>query len=952
MTADARENFAIDLIRRPVDPVQSRGQFFYLIEGDEKPWSIGFEPARRMGEYSIRLASFNEVEIAHTFNRLAATMRIAPDATEAILSWRIRLRDLSGKPRVVRLASFCEIAGHETGHYARDLDFAGMHVETFFVRGLNAILARNRLLRSPRADRGETAFFAVKPGAGVELMGYEDSRTRFLGEGSLTAPTGCEPWRWRKLDDQGKLWTFDPAASFTLEATIPANGEVEIEYIVGRSDNAVWASELISRRLGLTALAERELQTWLYETRAVEPSPALASRWPFAFSTEGATLHLTHRTPRPWAHVMANELGACAVVVNDGDIFSAFANARQNALTAFRFDSATTPLPGQIVYIKDLETGETDSTGFAPFQREDATMEIAYEPGVATFVKLRGELATTYEIFVPPDFPGDIRLLTLNNRGAKPLKLRIAPFFDMALDESPNESAGRLDAVSEGNALLFENKRNDFVRGVAFVTTSLENPKTEISRRHFFGALGRNISCPAFVEHGASDPAHADDGRRVAAFMSEIELEPHAEMRIAIAIGQAPTREAAVEWANQVSAEDAARRLEATRSHWAGRLGVVKIETNRPDFDRLVNIWLPYQLYASRLFGRIGPNQRGGAWGFRDQLQDVLPLTILEPRLTRAQIVLHAGQQFLEGDVLKWWHTAPGGGTGLGQRTKASDPHLWLPYALARYVSETGDRSVLDVVVPFLEGPDVPRARRHAGHRAARVAREAPTSISTPSWRSNTRSNIWAPTACRCLRAGDWNDGIDALGRDEIGTGVWMGFFLYNVLDGFIALTRLKGDENFGRRCEAEKQKLSAALEVGWFGDHYGLDFADNGVAITSPNAMTTGWAAHSGAVPYERARRGDRGRPKEHREGRPRPIAGKTVLRAFATQPRPHRRLSARGTRKRRAIQPRRKLDRRRICALGAAGAGKRRCRRGRASFRPRVRDLRKDLAVEEDRT
>ena len=150
-----------------------------------------------------------------------------------------------------------------------------MHVETVFVRPLNAILARNRLLRSARADRGETAFFAVKPGPGTDLVGYEDSRIRFIGEGSLLRPTGCEPWRWRKLDDEGKLWTFDPAASFTLEATLAPGAAAEAEFIVGRSDNAVWASELIARRLGLAPLPEPDLQRRLYETRAVEPSPAL-----------------------------------------------------------------------------------------------------------------------------------------------------------------------------------------------------------------------------------------------------------------------------------------------------------------------------------------------------------------------------------------------------------------------------------------------------------------------------------------------------------------------------------------------------------------------------------------------------------------------------------------------------------------------------------------------------
>ena len=853
ISGDARGAFPIDLIRRPLDPLQSRGQFFYLVEGDDKPWSIGFEPARRAGDYAIRPAGFNRVEIVHTFNDLRAEMRLSPDADEAILSWRIRLTDLSGRARDVRLVSFAEIAGHETGHYARDLDFAGMHVETFFVRGLNAILARNRLLRSPRAFRGETSFFAVKPGPGVELVGYEDSRTRFLGEGSLSAPTGCERWRWRKLDDQGKLWTFDPAASFSLQASIPAGGEVEIEYIAGRSDNAVWASDLITRRLALAPLPEPELQTWLYETRAVEPSPALPDRWPFAFAEDGKALRLTHRTPRPWAHVMANEIGASCVVSNDGDVYSAFGNSRHNALTAFRFDSATTPTPGQIIYIRDLTSNETDATGFAPFQRHDAKIDIVYEPGVATFIKQRGPLTTTVEIFVPPDFPGDLRIVRLRNDGPTALRLRVVPFFDMALDESPNESAGHLEAKTHGGVLTYQNKGNDFVRGVAFVTTSLENPKTETMRRRFFGAAGRDISSPVWVETGASDLGQADDGRRVAAFAAEIELAPGGETRIALALGQAPTRDEALQWAKQISVADAERRLIETRAYWAAKLNVVRIETNRPDFDRLVNTWLPYQLYASRLWGRVGPNQRGGAYGYRDQLQDVLPLTILEPRLTRAQIVLHAGQQFLEGDVLKWWHTAPGGGTGIGQRTKASDPHLWLPYVLARYILETGDRGVLDVVAPYLEGPAVPE-RDDTLLVAPRPSREAADVYTHAKLAIEYALQHLGDNGLPLLRAGDWNDGIDGLGRAEIGTGVWMGFFLFNTLDGFAPLARMKGDAAFAAACEEAMAALREALELGWFGDHYGLDFADDGRALSMPNAMTTGWAAHSGAAPYERA--------------------------------------------------------------------------------------------------
>ena len=844
----------IDLTRRPLEPLQARGQFFYISEEGEAPWSIGFEPARRSGEYRIEEPGFNRLAIFHTLNGVEARMEVAPDAEQtAVLSWRIRLTDRSERPRRLRLTSFCEIAGHETAAYARDADFAGMHVETVFVRALNAVFARNRLLRSARSGRGETSFFGVKPGAGAELVGYEDSRTRFLGEGSLARPTGCESWRWRKLNDEGKLWTFDPAASFTVDVRLEASGSAEAEFIVGRADNAVWASERVARRLGFAPLPERDLITRFYETRAVEPSHALPTRWPFAFSLDGKALRLTHRTPRPWAHVMANELGMATMVSNDGEIFSAFGNARQNALTAFQFDSATVVQPGQIVYLRDLDAAETDAPGFAPFQREDATYDVVYEPGVATFTKLRGDLALEYVVFAPPDRPCDVRLLTLRNAGSEPKRLRIAPFFDIALEESPNESVDKIRDERVGSTLLFQNPRNDFVRGVAFAATSLSNPVVETVRTRFFGGPGRDIHTPAMVETGAPDGAARDDGRRVAAFCSDVTLAPGSETKIVIVLGQAPSRAEALAAASRKSVAEADADLAATRAAWAERLGKVELRSNRPDFDRLVNTWLPYQLYASRLWGRVGPNQRGGATGYRDQLQDVLPLIRLEPRLARAQIVLHASQQFREGDVLKWWHRAPNGGTGLGQRTKASDPHLWLPYVLARYVRERADASVLDETTPFLEGEAVPD-NEETWVVVPRVSRETATVYEHARLAIEFTLKHMGENGLPLLRAGDWNDGIDVLGRREIGTSVWMGFFLFNVLDGFIALARLKGDRPFAERCEAALAAQRKALEVGWQGDHYALDFADDGREVGVRNAMTTGWAAYSGACGDARA--------------------------------------------------------------------------------------------------
>ena len=355
-----------------------------------------------------------------------------------------------------------------------------------------------------------------------------------------------------------------------------------------------------------------------------------------------------------------------------------------------------------------------------------------------------------YVVFVPPDLPCDVRVLRLANHGSSTKRLRIVPFFDLALEESPNESVGKIRDETVGSTLVFHNPRNDFERGFAFAATSMETTATETIRTRFFGGPGRDIHSPAMVETGFSDGAARDDDRRVAAFCGEISIPPGGEAKIAIVFGEARSRAEALSVAPRTSVADAEARLAATRASWAERLGKVELRTNRPDFDRLVNTWLPYQLYASRLWGRLGPNQRGGATGYRDQLQDVIPLILTEPRLARAQIVLHASQQFREGDVLKWWHRAPNGGTGLGQRTKASDPHLWLPYVLARYVRQSGDASVLDVTTPFLEGDGGSRNTRRPGSsfRSLRGRRRPSTSMRV--WPSSSRSSISARTACRC----------------------------------------------------------------------------------------------------------------------------------------------------------------------------------------------------------
>jgi cyclic beta-1,2-glucan synthetase len=860
--ATARKGGPIDITRRPNDSLQLRGPFFYLREkGVGRPWSIGFQPAQIAGsDYSFARLSPGNLRICNTVDDLTAVFDVTLSADDSVALQRIRISNGLNHARQVVLTSFQELAVHEPAAYTRDPDFNGMHVETAFVPPLNAILARNRLLRDgarrqeARRMSREMAFHAVKPKAGVQLVGYDDSRARFIGSGSLRLPEGLAEGRPRSPTDSGQLYTFDPAASFTLSVELGPNETNEILFVTGHARNEISAAALISKHTGTRSINETTLVETLEKRRLLEPKALPSAQfWPFTLShTE---LRLTHHTPRPWAHLLANPLGYGAVVSNEGEIYSFAGNARHNGLTPFSFDSVAVPVPGQLVYVVDLESGEADTAGFVPFRRTDAEHNVAYGLGTATFQKTRRDLQLALTVYVLPDEPADIRLLTITNRSNKTKKFRVVPYFDMALDESPQDSMTWIETGFDKatNALLFYNPHNDFQTGWAFATTSLSADTVETVRARFVGEKGRDLTNAIMVETGKPDGSLKDDLRRIAAFSSEVEIASGGQTTVVVALGQAKTREQAVALAARLRRPELAKAaLQTTRDWWLNRIGTVQIKTNNEAFDRLVNHWLPYQLLASRLWGRTGPNQRGGATGFRDQLQDVLPLIFHDANLARRQILLHAAQQFPEGDVLKWWHSAPGGGTGLGQRTRAADPHLWLPYVVSRYVVATGDKQILSEPIPYLDGPAVPKGTDTA-LVAPRPSREIGDLYDHCCRALDYTLEHIGQRGLPLMRAGDWNDGLDLVGFKDRGESVWLAFFLHEVLVGFAQ--NLARDEAAANRYRVAATQLKSALETAWQEDHYVLAFADSGVALKQISAMTAVWPIVSGAVDYERGK-------------------------------------------------------------------------------------------------
>ena len=853
----ARGGAPIDISKRPDDPLQISGPFLLIQDGTgSQPWSLGYEPMRIASpDYGLSQTEPGCVRLRNAAGGLRASARVSLDPDGCYELWQVTLKNEASAAKAVRLTSFREIAANNAGTYLRDPDFNAIHVETWFVQALNAVFARNRLLRNGAGRMShEVVFHAVNlASSGGKVVGYEDSRTRFLGQGGIRDPQGLKPDASRRPDDEGALYTFDPAASLTVALEIAAGGSVELTYVTGHATDEQQGAGLVARLVGVPPLSEAAFRQAWSRQRAFEPHGIPpASTWPFHFDTNGG-LHLTERTPRPWAHVMANPVGFGTVVSNEGEIHSYMANERQNALTPFRFESTPTALPGQLIYVVDLATGEASTAGFVPFRREDARYDVDYDLGTATFRMQRGELELELTVFVLPVGHSDVRLLTIRNHGMSRKRYRVVPFVDMVLDQNPGDSLGQVSASRDEatEALLFTNPKNDYHRGWAFAATSLTAALTETTRTRFFGAAGRDFINPVMVETGYPDGSADDDGRRCASFCGEVDVEPGQSVEVAVVLGQTATREEALMASNLRDPVAARAALSATRAWWSERLSAIHVETNNPAFDRLVNRWLPYQALTARIWGRTGPNQRGGAFGYRDQLQDVLPFLFLDPRLARRQIVLHAGTQFREGDTVKWWHLAPDGKTGLAQRTRASDPHLWLPYVVARYVEATGDRSILHEELPYLEAPNLP-------HGAIDMLVTPSLSGEVDTILGHCQRAIGYTLAhmgahgLPLVGSGDWNDGVDEAGREGRGESTWLACFFYDVLTRFGPVMGA-GQESKAAEYRDAAARLKTAIDGVWTGEHYVFMFDDEGTPIDPPSIMTTSWPVLSGAADEER---------------------------------------------------------------------------------------------------
>lgn len=855
---------AYDISRRSYDLLDPAGRALFVLD---LPDGSGQPSHARLviGNFAGEFASTSRLErhgdsfrVGNTSHDLRTTVAITlPNAAEPVELWTIAVENLSGTTRSVGVVPYLEWVLNRPDADRGHTQYNRLFAEMEYVAGANALLAWDKHARA-------MGFLASDHPPG----GFLTSRIDFIGRArSIGRPRVLETLDFSEPRDTPLHATLDPIGSLIIEVVLPPRGLFQVRLLMGLTSDRSRAINLIAEHLPIELPAGETAST--IPRRAVchpighGEIPAAADRPYFTFSEDGKTLLVrTPFTPRPFDHTMSNALGHVLSVTNRGLHTTSSVNSQQNRLTPDWPDIVTREVPGEAFYLYEPDTGEWFSPTYHPMNDTDAVHQVAYGvDGTATFRMSKGSIETELIVFVPPDEPLGVYLLTIKNIAPRPRCLRLAPYFQMVLAGQP-EYAGplRIRTDPSRRAIYFENPRNTFRTGPAFVAISQAAERIMTERGRFFG-IGRDLAHPYALEHGEQDDRAVHDARPVAALLSTIELPAHGESTVVVLLGQADDRDRAEAAIHKYRDPDAAHRgLEETRCWWTSLMDTLQVRTGSEEFDHYLD-WLKYQALAERIWARRGFYQASGAYGFRDQLQDSVNLIWMDPAVARGQILLHASQQFTEGDVVHWFHRLQDGRTGFVGRTHASDNLLWLPWAVVEYLTATGDASLLDERTPYLEAGQpfepLPAGKHGMGFDPFRSSRSDTVYRHCLKAIDLVLKRRMGVHGLPLIGTGDWNDGLDEIGSQGRGESVWLGFFLHYILERMADLVaEREGEERRGYYLD-RLDALKNSLELTWRNDRYlraihddGTEIGVEGSGVWEIDALTAAWAVMSGINP------------------------------------------------------------------------------------------------------
>ena len=564
-------------------------------------------------------------------------------------------------------------------------------------------------------------------------------------------------------------------------------------------------------------------------------------------------------TPAPWINVIANPAFGFQVS-ESGAGYTWSLNSRENQLTPWSNDPVGDP-PGETIYIRDEETGELWGPTVLPIREDGSPYVARHGQGYSRFEHTSHDIAAQLLQFVPLEDAIKISRLTLQNQSGRPRRLSVTAYVEWVLGASRPVTAPfvitELDPVT--GAVFTRNAwSQEFGTRIAFVDLAGRQTAWTGDRTEFIGRNG-TLDHPALLERGA--PPSGRVGAALdpcAVLQTVVEVPAGGRAEIVLFLGQAPSPAHARALIERYRAEDLDLALETVRTRWDDILGAVQVKTPDRSMDLMLNRWLLYQTLGCRVWARSAFYQAGGAYGFRDQLQDVMALAVAKREIAREHLLRAAARQFAEGDVQHWWHPP----SGRGVRTRISDDPIWLPYAVTHYLEVTGDTPILDESIPFLAGSPIPPGQDDAYFEPATSTDKA--TLFEHCARALDRSLAVGAHGLPLIGTGDWNDGMNRVGDKGRGESVWLGWFLHAALWEFAHLADARGEAGRATAWRAHVHALKTALEAhGWDGDWYRRAYFDDGTALGSAasaecriDSIAQSWGLISGAAEPARAAR------------------------------------------------------------------------------------------------